>query len=294
MKSPRYSYKGLILLILFLWGFQENQAQELNDSTLNCGVNKTYFKSLWSDGKKLVISPAHWSTGEWIAAGGVVATTAILFTQDEAIASYMRGLPTEGFDKANEYFFDPFGKMYYTLPLMGAFYVYGAATHKTKPKVVAMDFVKASLYSGIIVTVIKHLAHRHRPYQTDPLNAHLWDGPSTDDWGHTSFASGHTIMAFTFASVIGTHYKKTIWVPVLTYSLAALEGYSRMRADKHWASDVFVGAALGYAIGTFVVNQDHCKLKVSPMMGSNYMGLGFSYSFNKAPMLIGTKSQIVN
>jgi len=282
MNAIKPLYKPLFLLLLFLWAFNGIHAQKQND-TLHCGVNKSYIKSYCTDAKGLITSPIHWSTGEWVAAGGVVATTAILFTQDENIATYFQGLPEGNFEQTNKYFYDPFGKMYYTIPLMGAFYIYGAATHKTKPKVVAMDFVKASLYSGIIVTVIKHAAHRHRPYQTDPLNSHLWDGPSTDDWGHTSFASGHTIMAFTFASVIGTHYKETIWVPILTYGLATLEGYSRMRADKHWASDVFVGAALGYAIGTFVVNQDHCKLKVSPMMGSNYMGLGFSYSFNKAP-----------
>lgn len=277
-------YKSLFLLFIFIWSIQSAKSQALNDSTLKCGVNKSYIQSYWTDTKGLIVSPIHWSTGEWLAAGGVVATTAILFTQDETIATYFRGLPEGNFEQVNKYFYDPFGKMYYTIPLMGAFYIYGAAAKKNKPKVVAMDFVKASLYSGIIVTLIKHATHRHRPYQTDPLNAHLWDGPSTDDWGRTSFASGHTIMAFTFASVIGTHYKKTIWVPILTYGLATLEGYSRMRDDKHWASDVFVGAALGYAIGTFVVNQDHCKLQVVPILSSNFTGLGFSYAFNKAPI----------
>ena len=282
MRNLNFSYKPLFLLLLFLMGFQRIATAQ-SDTTLKCGVNKPYIKSYWTDTKGLVTSPGRWSTGEWIAAGAIVGTTAILFTQDEAIATYFRGLPEGNFEQANKYFYDPFGKMYYTIPLMGAFYIYGAAAHKTKPKVVAMDFVKASLYSGIIVTLIKHTAHRHRPYQTDPLNAHLWDGPATDDWGHTSFASGHTIMAFTFASVLATHYKKTIWVPILSYSLATLEGYSRMRADKHWASDVFVGAALGYAIGTFVVNQDHCRLKVNPVISSTYTGLGFSYTFNTAP-----------
>jgi membrane-associated phospholipid phosphatase len=283
MQARELSYKTIIFLLLFLIGFTPIQAQNQTDTTLKCGVNKSYIKSYWTDSKGLITSPIRWKKGEWIAAGAIIGTTAILFTQDEAIATYFRGLPEGNFEQANKYFYDPFGKMYYTIPLMGAFYIYGAAAHKTKPKVVAMDFVKASLYSGIIVTLIKHTAHRHRPYQTDPLNSHLWDGPITDNWNHTSFASGHTIMAFTFASVIGTHYKKTIWVPVLTYGLATLEGYSRMRADKHWASDVFVGAALGYAIGTFVVNQNHCKLQVTPIMSSNYTGLGFSYSFNQAP-----------
>ena len=269
-----------------LLGTVKVNAQISNDSIFKCSVNATYFKSYWTDSKELITSPVRWSTGEWIAAGAVVGTTAILFTQDESITTFFRGLPEGNFEQVNKYFYDPFGKMYYTIPLMGAFYIYGAATHKNKPKAVAMDFVKASLYSGIIVTVLKQATHRHRPYQTTPLNAHIWDGPITDDYlSYTSFASGHTIMAFTFASVIGTHYKKTIWVPILAYGLATLEGYSRMRADKHWASDVFIGASLGYAIGTFVVNQNHCRLKITPILSSNFTGLGFGYSFNTAPKL---------
>jgi membrane-associated phospholipid phosphatase len=255
-------------------------AQQKNDSI--CRVDKTYLKSYWTNTKGLVTSPARWNTGEWIAAGAVVAGTAVLFTQDEAINNYFTGLPEGNFENWNTYFFDPFGKMYYTIPLMGAFYIYGAAAKKSKPKAVAMDFVQASLYSAVVVTLMKHLSHRHRPYQTDPVNAHLWDGPITEDWGRTSFPSGHTIMAFTFASVVGTHYKKTIWVPIVVYSLAAAEAYSRMRANKHWASDVLVGAALGYGIGTFVVNNSSCNYTLVPIISSTYTGLSFSYSFNRS------------
>ncbi len=288
MHRSLFSYKPLLILFLFLVSLQTIKSQSQNDSIAKCDVNKAYIKSYWENGKGLITSPIRWSTGEWITAGAVVGTTAILFTQDEAIASYFRELPEGNFEQVNKYFYDPFGKMYYTIPLMGAFYLYGAAAQKEKPKVVAMDFVQASIYSGIIVTLIKHTTHRHRPYQTDPLNSNLWDGPNTDDWGRTSFPSGHTIMAFTFASVIGTHYKKTIWVPILVYGLATAEAYSRMRSDKHWSSDVLVGAALGYGIGTFVVNQDRCKIKVLPIVSSNFTGLNFGYSFNKASKLSNT------
>lgn len=286
MRKFTLTYYPILLLFAFVFNIQVGNAQSQTDSIGKCGVNGAYLKSYWTNTKGLITSPVRWNTGEWIGAGAIVAGTAVLFTQDEAIATYFRGLPKDNFEQANKYFFDPFGKMYYTIPFMGAFYVYGAIAKKDKPKVVAMDFVQASIYSGIVVTLIKHISHRNRPYQTDPLNSHLWDGPITDDWGHTSFPSGHTIMAFTFASVIGTHYKKTIWVPILVYSLAAAEGYSRMRADKHWASDVLVGAALGYGIGSFVVNQDRCKVKVIPIVSSTFTGLNLGYSFNKAPRLL--------
>jgi membrane-associated phospholipid phosphatase len=266
----------LFWILVIAFGFNSLFSQSTNDSNI-CRVDRAYFKSLASDVPSLFASPFHWSKKEWIGAGVVLGTSAVLYSQDKQIADFWQRNRTDGLDKANEYFFDPFGKMYYTIPLMGAFYVYGAATDKNKPKRVAMDFVQASLYSGVIVTVMKHIAHRHRPFQTNPHNPYLWDGPITDNWGHTSFPSGHTIMTFTFAAVVATHYKDRIWVPITMYSLATLEGMARMYDDKHWSSDVMIGAALGYAIGTFVVNRNHCKLTTIPIISSNFTGLSFYY-----------------
>ncbi len=266
--------KTLFIFFALLLSFQTIWAQD----SLNCKVNKAYIYSLGKDVKPLIISPTKWGKGEWIAAGTVIGAGAILYSQDKQIAEFWQSNQSDALDKADEYFFDPFGKMYYTIPLMGAFYIYGATTQNNKPKRVAMDFVQASLYSGVIVTVMKNLAHRARPYQTAPLNPYIWDGPFTKNSGYTSFPSGHTIMAFTFAAVVGTHYKKTVWVPILVYSLATLEGVSRMYSNNHWSTDVLIGGTMGYAIGTFVVNRNHCRLTTLPIISSNYTGLSFNYA----------------
>ncbi|OYT11573.1 MAG: hypothetical protein B6I18_03550 [Bacteroidetes bacterium 4572_112] len=264
----------LLSFLIIVNGFSQSAS---SDSIESCKVNGKYFKEIATDFPKLIISPIKWSGGEWIAAGAVLGAGALLYTQDKVIAEWWQSNRTDALDDANTYFFDPYGKMYYTAPLMGGLYLYGVYADDNKSKRVAMDFVQATIYSSVVVTVIKHLAHRQRPYQTDPLNPYLWDGLSTDDWGHTSFPSGHSITAFTFAAVVGTHYKETVWVPVVAYSLAVLEGASRMYANKHWSSDVLIGSALGYAIGTFVVNQNHCKLKAMPIISTNFTGIGFSY-----------------
>ena len=257
------------------------KAQETVEPDSICRVNKTYIKSYWTDFKGLAASPAKWSKGEALAAGSIVATGALLYWQDKNITEFFKDNQSDFFDDANKYFFDPFGKMYYTIPLMAGFYIYGSAAKKNKPKAVAMDFVKASLYSGVIVTALKHLTHRHRPYQTDPLNPYLWDGPLTDDMNYTSFPSGHTIMAWTFASVLATHYRDKLWVPITVYSLATMEGLARIYAQKHWSTDVLVGAALGYAIGTYVVKHSNCNFILTPVVSSNYSGLSLSFSFGK-------------
>jgi membrane-associated phospholipid phosphatase len=245
--------------------------------SIPCKVNKQYFKEIANDSKQLILKPLTWDEKQWIGATTIIATSAILFTQDQEIASFFHKNQSSALTKADDYFFDPFGKMYFTTPLMGILYIYGASSNRDKPKRIAMDFVQACLYSGVMVTALKHLAHRHRPYQTQNFNSNLWDGPLTDDLSHTSFPSGHTIMAFTFASVLSAHYKEKKWVSIVTYSLAGLEGLSRIYTSKHWSSDVVIGASLGYAIGTFVVNQNHCKLKTIPLISPNFSGLILSY-----------------
>jgi membrane-associated phospholipid phosphatase len=214
-----------------------------------------------------------------------------VFVFDDEIAAFAQKNRNPELDKLDYYFFDPFGKMYYTLPFMGAFYLYGVASKKNKPKVVALDFVKASVYSGIVITGIKQLAHRHRPYQTNPPNPYLWDGPITKNLEYNSFASGHTIMAWTFAAVIATHYHDQQWIPITVYSLATLEAMARVYANKHWTSDVIVGAALGYAIGKWVVNNNkYCNLSFSPVVGSNYSGMNLNFRFGIPKQAMGSLS----
>lgn len=251
-----------------------NTETRYNDSC-TFKVDRAYFMSYLPDFKNLVISPTKWDKTDIIIASSVAATTTFLYFHDEEITTYFQSKQSVGLDNANKYFFDPFGKMYYTVPLMGAMYLYGQLGNKQKPKVVAMDFVKASVFSGLIVTGIKHIAHRHRPFQTSPLNNKLWDGPLTDNWEHTSFPSGHTIMSFTFASVLAEHYKDRLWVPITVYSLATASGLARIYAQKHWSTDVVVGAALGYAIGKFVVRNSNCNSKLS--ISTSGTGFGVRY-----------------
>ncbi len=64
-----------------------------------------------------------------------------------------------------------------------------------------------------------------------------------------SFPSGHTSTAFTIATILAERYNRTPAVPVIAYSLATLVGISRIVEHQHWASDVFVGACVGYLCG---------------------------------------------
>jgi len=92
-------------------------------------------------------------------------------------------------------------------------------------------------------------AGRARPNNFGTTNPHQWDGPF---FNGNSFFSGHTSSVFSVASVIAYRYRDTKWVPYVSYSLATLAGFQRIYNNRHWASDVLLGAAVGTATGIFL------------------------------------------
>lgn len=64
---------------------------------------------------------------------------------------------------------------------------------------------------------------------------------------HNSFPSGHTAMAFTAATILHKEYGVTHspWWSVAGYTMATVTGISRALNNRHWLSDVVVGAGVG-------------------------------------------------
>jgi len=99
-----------------------------------------------------------------------------------------------------------------------------------------------------------------------------------------SFPSGHTTTAFSIASVFSEQYD-SIWVSILAYGLASTVAMQRVYADKHWASDVFFGAALGTVTGRLVVRRARQRaankaLTIYPYVTpQTKLGLGMKLAF---------------
>ena len=74
------------------------------------------------------------------------------------------------------------------------------------------------------------------------------------------------------ATVYALEYSSTIWVPVLSYTLAAGTAVSRLYDNKHWASDVVIGSALGFVTGRFMWKQSrkgNNKVVILPSAGTH-------------------------
>lgn len=70
--------------------------------------------------------------------------------------------------------------------------------------------------------------------------------PRPDTKELTSFPSGHTAQAFAAATFMAKEYgHKSIWYSIGAYTVATGVGAMRVMNNRHWISDVMVGAGIG-------------------------------------------------
>ena len=97
-----------------------------------------------------------------------------------------------------------------------------------------------------VYTILQVIAGRERPGEGTG-NGRFWQHHSVDG----SFPGGHAMFSWTMATVIAHEYPRW-WVKVLLYGAATTVTVTRFTAHDHFASDSFVGTALGYFIGRHI------------------------------------------
>jgi len=94
-----------------------------------------------------------------------------------------------------------------------------------------------------------------------------------------SFFSGHSSGAWAFSTVIANRHPE---VKLLAYSFAGCVSLSRIYEDAHWASDVLLGALVGYSIGkytAFLENKYTSKINVLPYVDGDTRYVMIQYRF---------------
>ncbi len=264
-----------ILLIVLSVSFPVN-AQTSNPISYPVKPNKDYFLSYWTALKGTATAPVHWKKKQWITFGSVVAGGVILYSVDKPLHNFFQSHKTTGLNKISKYGFEPWGSGYYTLPFLGGYYLLGVTSHNDKARRVALAGTQAFVMGVVAVEVVKHIFGRERPFQTNPPNPNLWEGPLK--FQYDAFPSGHTTVAFSVATVFAYAYKNKPWVGIISYGIATGVALSRVYDNKHWSSDVFIGAALGYAVGKTVYHLMEGNKHIS--MGITQSGnMGLAYNF---------------
>lgn len=124
----------------------------------------------------------------------------------------------------------------------------------------ALMVLQPALVTTAIAEAAKFLVARERPLVRDAsADAAPWSE------ANLSFFSGHTALSFSLASSAGTvaalrGYKSEPIFWGVGLGLAAFVGYLRIAADKHYFTDVLVGALLGTAAGMVVPRLLHPRM----------------------------------
>lgn len=189
----------------------------------------------------------------WVPTLSVAGATAGLFLLDPTEGRYFRS--TSSFGSFNQVFTgNATGWGIVAAPI--SFYLVGLAHKSSRMQHTALLAGEALADAEIAATVFKSVTKRARPADIPPHGSFWdswWDSKGSALGGNGSFPSGHTIAAFSVATVIAHRYRNHRWVPYVAYGAAGLVGFSRLTLSAHFTSDVFFGAALGYSITRFAV-----------------------------------------
>lgn len=201
------------------------------------------------DGGRIFTSPLRFSSKDWLIAGGVIGGTALLFSADESMRDLvMRNSSTNNDRLASvgrEY-----GREVNAFLFSGGLYVGGVLFGKPHMRRAGLKVFEAVAISGIVTGILKSLAGRSRPYVNDGPNHFVGFQFQHET---TSLPSGHSTVAFAMSTVLAEEIDSP-FATVGLYSLATITAFSRIYDDEHWASDTFLGAAIGTAVGFSVVH----------------------------------------
>lgn len=125
---------------------------------------------------------------------------------------------------------------------------------------------KSVILSLAVVNILKYSTQVMRP----------------DNTSENSFPSGHTAFAFTLAEVLHQEFKDKPLVYITGYTIATTVGAMRILNNRHWFTDVMVGAGIGMAATKLVYATHQYKWKMNnkgflPIIGTNQVG--FIYKF---------------
>jgi membrane-associated phospholipid phosphatase len=140
-------------------------------------------------------------------------------------------------------------------------YVVGRLAGRPHVADLGLHTTEALIVAGTETFILKGLAGRERPF-IDPTDAYRFKFAGGFGKGHDSMPSGHTTAAFAAVAAIN-HEIETWWphrpfiVPPLLYTGATLVGAARVYGQKHWPSDVIIGALVGASAGIKVVRYNH-------------------------------------
>ena len=245
----------IVLFFFFLSGTVQAQAPAARPSPTpqpkpSPSLEKQFFKNILLDQKAIWTSPfrLHSGDGRWLAPF-VIGTGALMAT-DRMTGDEMAEA-SNGVRHASR-IISYGGSTYGVGAVALSFYALGRAKNDERARETGLLGAEALIDTGIVVTALKEIAQRARP-MSGRDRSEFFDGGS-------SFPSGHSIQAWSLATIVANEYHDHPMVQIAAYGIASAVSLSRFTGRNHYLSDVLVGSGLGYGIGRYVYRTHHRKV----------------------------------
>jgi membrane-associated phospholipid phosphatase len=171
-----------------------------------------------------------------------------------------------------------FGSLYSQLGIPVVTYLTGLAFGSEEIRATGRQMTESVLVAGLLTVLIKEATGRARPYN-ELGNSRF--RPFSFKESYRSFPSGHSTGVFAIATVLSLKIDRW-WAYVSLYTLAVSTSLSRIYFDRHWASDVVMGAAIGTLTSIIIVragNQTKDNVESRLSISASFPVINISYSF---------------
>lgn len=143
-----------------------------------------------------------------------------------------------------------YGASSFNLPVSFGIWGLGKVAGHNKLAETGADLLRTLALTQVVVAPIKFAVGRQRP----------------DGSNRLSFPSGHTANSFAMARFLHRRYGKTIGLPM--YVVGGFVAAGRIESDRHYLSDVVMGAVLGTLVGNAVTLESWERVRVFPQITS--------------------------
>jgi membrane-associated phospholipid phosphatase len=209
-------------------------------------LEREFLKNILRDQKAIWTAPFQLDRkdAKWIIPSGIGAMA--LFTTDRITGDEIAEFNRQVKASRNVSYA---GSSYGVGAVAAAFYFVGRSKNDSRARETGILSAEAAVDGLIVGGALKVGTQRARPSALRE-RSEFFDGGS-------SFPSGHSVQAWSVATIVANEYHDRRLVQVAAYGVASTVSVGRFTVGKHYISDVLVGSALGYGIGQYVYHAHH-------------------------------------
>jgi membrane-associated phospholipid phosphatase len=208
-------------------------------------LEREFVKNIFRDQRAIWTSPFHLGREDsrWLLPLGLSAAALV------ATDRYTAGAIDNNDHLNISHDISRIGSIYGVGGIAAGFYLTGLVAHNARARETGLLGGEALIDGGLVSVALKEVSQRPRPF-VDDASGEFFDRGN-------SFPSGHSIAAWSLATVVAEEYHGRRAVSLAAYGLAASVSFARYTGRNHFLSDVLVGSAIGYGVGRYVYHTHH-------------------------------------